>query len=134
MIKRAEIQRPYPLGHGGPPFFVVAILMSKGDMEGIENVTIAGLAWPIRGIKRRKPLQNQKHKSTNTRILESDISVSTDRQICPKGHCFGITRLCRVMPNSDTRDISVCPFLIPLLKRSKNQYICCLCANSIPHC
>ena len=22
----------------------------------------------------------------------------TDRQICPKGHCFGITRLCRVMP------------------------------------
>ena len=34
-----------------------------------------------------------------------------DRKICPKGHCFGITRLCRVMPNSDPRDRFVCPYL-----------------------
>ena len=34
-----------------------------------------------------------------------------DKQICPKGHYFGITRLCRVMPNSDRRDRFVCPYL-----------------------
>ena len=34
-----------------------------------------------------------------------------DEQICPKGHCFGITRFCRVMPNRDPRDIFVHPYL-----------------------
>ena len=35
----------------------------------------------------------------------------TNRHICLKGHCFGITRLCRMMPNSDPKDTFVDPYL-----------------------
>ena len=34
--------------------------------------------------------------------------------MCPKGHCFGITRLCRVMSSSDPKDRFVHPYL-PLM-------------------
>ena len=34
-----------------------------------------------------------------------------DGQICPKGHCFGIMRLCQVMPNCDPRDRFVDQYL-----------------------
>ena len=45
------------------------------------------------------------------KVVLYNCIVGTDRQICYKGHCFGIKRLCRVMPNSDPRDIFIGPYL-----------------------
>ena len=72
------------------------------------------------------------HVIPKTLALGTDLFIRTPhlRQILinnPKGHCFGITMLCRVMPNSDPRDRFICPYLTLMI----DSFSCILfCANA----
>ena len=146
MIKIAEIQRPYPLGHGAASIYQAV----KGQGERLRSrlltlvafiSVVPGIALTGVGAARRMTCTvstwigrtwswchwREKDDTIHVEEYKNLTSVRYGWTNLSQGSLFGITRLCRVMPNSDPRDI----FVHSCLTLKIDSFSCTLfCANT----